>query len=643
MHYFVGIDETGGFNLATNKDSFAVAIVTKSDKSELFNRYKEIKLFESPQNINLKNYHSSDMSEDEKKKSFDILFSSVDKIIASTGRPPLASNQQHWWLSSIQAVLSKLFSINLFRKGDSVEIFLDSRNMKVVGWFSDDSIDPPDKEEYHSIIKAQLIRFLSKYIESGIQINIDFSYSNTSPYINLADLACGWVRDKRILETKLEKVSCRPIALGATAQSQLEAGKPSAALYLILSELYENLNTDLFLLQRVFHAIRKDKTKYLDAWGLTGKYIVELSERRDKDPTCVPKLQKLIEPLDKEYVDYGRQHLHDGIKLEYLLSRIIVDGHIGITESAAKVEYFKVFEKCSGDVDRSTIRWEKYVQAHIRSVQIQFNRYETENVIKEFEKLWGIQEKINTIPFPYQSSKTDETTSEITGTLGQAYSLNGEYVESLEYFKTDKEYAVKKSISMNKVNGYLFIAYHRLKDLDNAEKTFMELSENMKAEEIITSKKLMGNLDSWTTTNLFRLLALKAELGETITCPDRTLWDIPENKDYPWPLALKWAAYCAVKCAKNNEAIVLLEDGIKMLIANKSEFTIRALSLPLYQMLALIKNVDKKEYDELREQLFSECDSFKSYIVSKSPDLLKMMGKDKSLWDRAMSLPFYYA
>ena len=93
---------------------------------------------------------------------------------------------------------------------------------------------------------------------------------------------------------------------------------------------------------------------------------------------------------------------------------------------------------------------------------------------------------------------------------------------------------------------------------------------------------------------------------------------------------------------KKDEAKALLQQALKRL-EGSSKFTLRTLALSHYQMLGLLRTDSKlrSDYKALLEKLMEAEPEFAKYV--ESHDLGQIWDDGRTLWERTMCLPGYYA
>ena len=660
--WYLGIDETGDFAFDDKAQkpkhksrkpnykprSFALAVVVREDNySKLDGLYRkahaELKLgkLQNPNRIIdvLKCFHYtrnemySGFTKVQKNYLAQQFSPLMHCVIHSVNRPVLFGNQQDWWLRAVEAVIQGFFNRKIAKPGDTVCVQIDQRAKKVLGLFDTEI----DEEDYHKQLKVQL---KSKFSRSEIKFTVDFASDSNSPLVNLADLACGFIRDKKFKKDDVAVYSVAWVANDAAVF--LENQDYRRAMAAIFDQCCNGEFSRLDRLPEIFQELApKDESKgeeYSFIWRAIRAFYEEYLERRGEFTDIMPHLSHLRDALEPEMKQKRYAQLISAEeRLDFLEHLIGLETHLGAVEDRYGDEYEQLLQQ--EPPDRATAYWEKYLRLHVWRAELTFNRYQFAPVIKQLESLWEKQEKINEII----GSRYDLSLAEISGLLGQSYGFEKDYDDAVDWLKKDFEIADKNN--RNKAASFLNCVYLHQKNFDECAQWF---KEQVGAEPARFFEKIQGQqkYDGWELQSYVRLRALALELQR----PVHNLPQVPteslkkyEKAGYPWPLVLKWAALNLYLEGQEAEARELLTKVIKQLKAKNNRFTERTLAVAPYQMLGLLRSDGKlhSDYAALLADL-NTVPGFADYVVKNR--LQKIWQPEaKTMWKRAVCLPFYYA
>ena len=171
--------------------------------------------------------------------------------------------------------------------------------------------------------------------------------------------------------------------------------------------------------------------------------------------------------------------------------------------------------------------------------------------------------------------------------------------------------------------------------------------EQVGAEPAKASEKILKEFQAWNLLSYVRLRALALELQQ----PVHNLPPVPAERlteyqraDYPWPLVLKWAALSLYLEGQKDEARALLTKVSQQLEAKNNKFAIRTLAVAPYQMLGLLRSDGKlhSDYETFLAELTTTEPGFADYVAKHRLQKI-WQPKAKTMWERAVCLPFYYA
>lgn len=698
--YILAIDETGRFTIDNENDkSFVCGVVTTKERSELKEAYRRTYSyfgFSGPAPYDVKKllnngdkarFHFNELNNTQKAFCKYNLMPLVDEIIVSKDKPALFANNQNWWLVAVTVVvrefLRNAMSEYELEKDDEIQIWIDNRDECVWGTISeegdkifkskneDDEIDnrresvcvtiseEGDRNKsknkdgkdvdnrfhyYHDIIKYQIKDLVKKYLPNNVNednFKVYFNSDTKNFYINLADIVCGFVRDKINLEKKLTSVSCKSFMDG-NDPVLISKDNPTAALSIIFQEAFNNDLKNTRLAESLVKTLRKESDNYIFVWDMFYDFLKsKIKERATK--SSLVKIKEFVDVFLNEF-KYAHDYLPTSKYIENLVLFVEYSSHSGEIEMPFSRESFiNCLKKNDNSSETRLLRkWEEMVSFTLREAQVYFNAYNFLEIKQHVENIWGQHEKLigNISDIICDDDRKDEPTTALIGTLAQSYAYNGDYDNAIEYFNMSLEYSVK---SKNRTYSSLFTIYHRNKDLDNARRYF-ELQNDVTPEQYYANEKYG---DAWKLLSYCKLRALELYLNGKTELPYIELSELSSyNSEYPFPLVMKWTAialYLEDK-VKNKTAIEkLLDDAIANLLDKDNGFAINTLALPLIQCYTLLnkQNPYHAKYNNLMSEFEKKSGYFAKYVES-APDL-KDINNSKDIWDRAILLPFIYA
>ena len=682
--WYVGIDETGDFSTIGSKksynNSFVAAVVTRCDHkklSDLYRQaYKDLKFRKLENNFNMSQVlehfhyypkpHRPDIpgyTDEQKQYLFELFSPHMHAVIRSIGRPVLLANQQDWWLRAVCAVIRRFFRLEMVQNGDEVRFAIDHRAQKVLGlqehWDEEDSCEEeprkkPGKERheiaerYHQLLREQIERqFQERTKRMVIHFTLEFRSDDQSPLVNLADLACGFVKDKMLEEKHIHSVPCSSLVEAGDVADLLKINA-NAAMKAVLSKVAEGDFSQAAHVPAIFNELYKDKLAYSNVWSEIHYLYSEYLETRGQIPDILAHLDRLRDELEKELEQPRyKEIVSEKQQIDFLLDCLIgLDTHLGATKDRYGDRCLNLLQK--QNTERLSDHWESWLRLFIRRAQFDFNAYRFEKVLQDLKPLWKTQDELyklltEALPAPDGGSKPpDRSLAQILGTLGQAGMFLGRWDEAIQYLEEDFTLADEGSRSMPA--GYLLCVYLHQKNQEECRSWF-EKQVDAKPSEFLDGWLSTKRGSSWALLSYLRLRGLELELGGTdLPALDSATLQDYEKADYPypWPLILKWAAFGLFSEGKKDEAKALLQQALKRL-EGSSEFTLRTLALSHYQMLGLLRTDSKlrSDYKALLEKLMEAEPEFAKYV--ESHDLGKIWDDGRTLWERTMCLPGYYA
>lgn len=666
--WYVGIDETGNFSTVGRKksynNSFVAAVVTRCDHKKLSDLYRQayqdLGFGESGNNLNisevLKRFHYypkphrpdiPGYTDEQKQYLLKHFRLHMQAVIRSKGRPVLLANQQDWWLRAVCAVVRGFFRLEMVQNGDKVCFEIDRRVRKVLGLQENrDEKGQGSANKYHQRLKEQLEEQFKEQTKSrGIRFTLEFRSDEQSPLVNLADLACGFVKDKMLEEKHIHSVPCSSLVEAGDVADLLKIDA-NAAMEVVLSQAVEGDFSQAVHVPAIFNELSKDKLAYSNVWSEIHYLYSEYLEARGQLPDILAHLDRLRKELEKELEQPRyKEIVSEKQQIDFLLDCLIgLDTHLGATEDRYGERCLNLLQK--QNTERLSDHWESYLRLFIRRAQFDFNAYRFEQVLQDLEPLRKTQNRLHELlsaamKLPDGASKPpDRSLAEIHGTLGQAYAFLGRWDDAT--LELEEDFTLADEGSRSKPAGYLFCVYLHQKNPEQCRSWF-EKQVNAKPSEFLDAWLSTKRASPWVLLSYLRLRGLELELGGTdLPALDPVKLQGYEKADYPWPLILKWAAFGLFSEGKKDEAKALLQQALKRL-EGSSEFTLRTLALSHYQMLGLLRTDSKlrSDYKARLEKLMEAEPGFAKYV--ESHNLGQIWDDGRTLWERAMCLPGYYA
>ena len=666
--HILAIDETGRFSMKSDDKSFVCGVVVSKDFSEIKKAYQktysdfgfpepvpeDIKALLSDsgvENGDKARYHFNKLEDWEKAFCKNNLMPLVDEIVRSDGKPALFSNNQNWWLVAVTSVVRQFLKSREFKDNDEIEVFIDGRKDEVWGMVYEkgetlDDLSDNDRRDryykYHNNIKQQIENNVKAYVPKTVKFKMEFNSDTSNVYVNLADLACGFVRtDRKNITQKITSVSCKSFMDG-NDPVLIAKDNPTAALSIIFQEAFNNDLRNAHLVETLLKTLRKESDNYVFVWDMFYDFIKSKIDERASESSLV-KIKEFVNIFLNEFNNVAHNYLPTNKYLDNLVLFVEYSSHSGEIEMPLSREFFL---DCLKKTDRNSEtrllrKWEKMVSFTLRETQIYFNAYNFSEINERVENIWEQHEKlIGNISDIICDDKKDEPTTALIGTLAQSYAYNGDYDNAIEYFNMSLEYSVK---SKNRTYSSLFTIYHRNKDLENARRYF-ELQNDVTPEQYYANKKYG---DAWKLLSYCKLRALELYLNGKTELPHIELSELSSyNCEYPFPLVMKWTAialYIEDK-VKNKVAIEkLLNDAVANLLDKENGFAINTLALPLIQCYALLskQNPYHAKYNNLLSGFVKKSGYFAKYVENTTD--LSDINNSGDIWERAMLLPFIYA
>lgn len=667
--HILAIDETGRFSMKSDDKSFVCGVVVSKDFSEIKKAYqktysdfdfpepvpediKELLSDSGVENGDKARYHFNKLEEWEKAFCKNNLMPLVDEIVRSDGKPALFSNNQNWWLVAVTSVVRQFLKSREFKDNDEIEVFIDGRKDEVWGMVYEkgetlEDLSENDRRDryykYHNNIKQQIENNVKAYVPKTVKFKMEFNSDTSNVYVNLADLACGFVRtDSKNIPQKITSISCKSFMDG-NDPVLIAKDNPTAALSIIFQEAFNNDLRNAHLVETLLKTLRKESDNYVFVWDMFYDFIKSKIDERASESSLV-KIKEFVNIFLNEFKNVAHNYLPTNKYLDNLVLFVEYSSHSGEIEMPLSREFFL---DCLKKTDRNSEtrllrKWEKMVSFTLREAQIYFNAYNFSEINERVENIWEQHEKLigNISDIICDDDRKDEPTTALIGTLAQSYAYNGDYDNAIEYFNMSLEYSVK---SKNRTYSSLFTIYHRNKDLENARRYF-ELQNDVTPEQYYANKKYG---DAWKLLSYCKLRALEMYLNGKTELPHIELSELSSyNCEYPFPLVMKWTAialYIEDK-VKNKVAIEkLLNEAVANLLDKENGFAINTLALPLIQCYALLskQNPYHAKYNNLLSEFVKKSGYFAKYVENTTA--LNDINNSGDIWERAMLLPFIYA
>ena len=223
--YYLGIDETGKFDILKPEGSFVCGVLTQIPQRELNELY--IKTYNEIKKTNLTTInevllkiHWTDMcvNRDVYQQSCWVKSHSpkIVKLYRSSGMPTLAANPQAFWEGAVATVIRNAIEeleflrvVQKLNEPYNLEIFIDERARRCWGLGDEDNYN---FIQYHRTLIDQIGQFIKEQLpQSTCKYEINFSNDGVNSFINFADICCGILRTKEHknkVEDKVVICSC---------------------------------------------------------------------------------------------------------------------------------------------------------------------------------------------------------------------------------------------------------------------------------------------------------------------------------------------------------------------------------------------------------------------------------------------------
>ena len=389
-YWNVGIDESGVFTYynTKGKHSFVCAAITQESPDELKEKFANLfYMMKGREHRNdwelLSYFHAMERSNDDNNTIFSNLKNSVYKAVVSKGRPLVLCNPQHWWLSGVMSVLRQIVMLDEIKTGDTLDIFLATRSMNVVGLFVNNYENNSQEEgaswkRYHEILQGDLLRWIKAVDKKVLNIYLHCVPANESGSVTLADQAVGmvWKNCTGYLGNKVCYTECadfyemynvessasdRP--LGNTNENAckrfMEESNYLTALQFWLRAFFAKENIPFKLFSDIMKGAYADVHTYVEAWKIVLDTCEYALDNRGEDSQLIDRVFKLEPELQNEYARVeGLKDVHLLMDVWRVLEK--VSSHRGDTNCKV-LDYVDSFWKKGGQEIGSTLdRWKSY-------------------------------------------------------------------------------------------------------------------------------------------------------------------------------------------------------------------------------------------------------------------------------------------
>lgn len=599
-------------------------------------------------------FHYTGLTKEQRKYCNDVLMPYVNKVYVSKGKPILYANNQSWWLMAVVVVIKEFLKDLKTEKGDIVKIIFDGRAERVFGLAiekdsnnNSESNPQVDYKKYHDLIKKQITEYFNDEANKrGIKLKVYYGNDTSDFFINLADIVCGFVRDKykhekkALVDIKFTECPCK-LYIDEESPEIYVKDNPFRAVNIITREVANDKYDNLKLLPDIFNALRKDEAyDYIPTWNMFYYFVKNEIKERPTNSSLV-KIKPFVKKFSEEF-DNAYNYLPNSSYIELMLLFNEYHSHIGDVDLPFKRDIFTKYLKSTDKNSETRIlrKMEKMISFTLRECQMFFNKYDFNSAINNLENMCKRHSKINEV-LKDEFSERDEHTTALINSLAQSYAYNGDYEEAAKRFDDSSKYVVNTS---SQTYSYLFVIDHHKKDIENARKHF-EHQVGKKPEEYHEANKYN---DAWKLLSYCKLRALELYVNGKTELPAIVLEQLDNyNTEYPFPLVMKWegiALYLENKEENKDKVEKYFKDAIENLLNENNGFAIKTLALPIMQCYSYIdnKNVFHAEYKTKIEELKKQSPYFSKYVDEEMPPLNEIKN-DKSFWERAMMLPFIYS
>lgn len=612
-----------------------------------------------------------------------------EKIFISSENTEFVGNRQNYYLNSLYEILGHIFESGLFKKGDSVKLFIAQRALDVIGYeypvdivvsqlmtkkncIFDSAIgqdidnairivyayggkqDKYAKREEYKELSNDYHNKLSKTIKNFIKNSypnvqlgaVQCQSANNHVFPALADIAATLVKDFGMDDYEVAKK--RRLVKGYNVRAFIESGETDVAVQLIGTLFFDTPKNAQKNLEKLFESLAH--RNYDSVWKILTDLCIDKMRNRGMEGEDFLKIGELIALLDGFIVRYVPSPI---VRARYLKMKGEYAQHSGSIDLEAasalakKINsYLQTCEDKDEYAELSNIEEEFQVESY---AQVRFNSYDFSS--SYYEKiLEDYNAKIKQDPFYAKINKksdsfTDKRYSVICGTLGQALAFSGKHDEAINYLQEDYQHS---NYMRFLPASFLVVEYLCEGNLKKAIELFeFQLKEVLKEEKTVEQFALDLNgeekVDNWLVLNFLRLWAYSKKIGKPVVkeSPSFEKWLELEIDAYPGGLVLKWAAICNELAKGSVEtSITLLKKSIDVL-KKAPEFTIKSLALSPIKMLEFLSGKPDAEYKTLYDKLCCDCKSFAAY--AKANPALDPKTKCSDIWEAALMLPFNYA
>ena len=678
MDYYVYIDESGQFKKTDEEGvkSIVGGIITTIDVIQIENR-----LFEAIDNVNKifntdfssKDIHISPLLHPEtamnirEKERFSsipenarqtladeclsVVKSLGEKFIFSTneGFSFGIQDAQSRYGAVLCAFIHKLIDF-VNRTGDisSLKIYIAPRSKKCLP-------DGCNYSGYHEKMTQYITSWIKKTLPN-LKIGVGFGSKHRAGY-DLADITCYYLRDnkKQLLLGKNKILKTAPNEHFTQTYLHTEEEVIEKLLknheYKAAYRCAESKERKESILERM--AKQDEKIKIASVPELIN-YAYSLVEKRTVQKGALEEAIELFNHLLSICkTDSDNEKLTDML-LSAVNGILTCYNHIGGKGKQQKfLDFYKKNIISLLDIPYFT-RQEKILSIRNRAYNNQFNNYDFQSIIDDFETV--VQKRVADIPV-YEK---DYLTGEMLGTIGQAYAfLSKNHPENKEkavsYFQQSKYHFIPGHRYHQMSVNYLTTIYWYHNELTSAKEAFAEHADIDGNKSVAQWIRDIVNAEEYhpgVAFNLSLLLRLAVSRGQVALKAIKNIEDFLKKcniNQHPYELIYKWLGLAYMNNNEYSEAVKAFDKSIA--ISKPMEFTIKTIMVSVIGLkciaLKKLSENDSAETDSLQkmvDDLTGESEHFAEYIESIG-GMEQMLNEIATQNTSAVSkwMPFAYA
>lgn len=727
--WYVGIDESGSFDSYNKKmdHSFVCAVVTQKDVNAcerlLKDCAKEVNADKYKQATGsagnagvlagvIKNfYHGMDLPQAEVVNILNTLIPKgkdigVFKHVFCSKQEAFVGSAQHYYMASLQNVLSSVFESGLIQKGDEVTVYVAERIPEVIGnVLAADLVmaklkSAANKERKKTNKDENLISLLEssaqcvfeyggphkgsrkvqdvpttayeRFLEEEqqkVQLSVYGFLSSAYPWCQVTVKCCsakvnalpaiadqainalhyrGKLKPQAVIDDVVYARSHK-LVKGDDVAAYVEEGDYAEALRIFVDQFYQNMTVEESLLTAIFQQSVPAERDSL--WSLLVEQCRQKMDSRGVNGAAIQKTKRILEIMDQLIIAYKPSNKQ---VMEYLQMKDIYSAHdgdtvvSGVERSIAEIKNYRDFSDNYKD-------YQEYCQLYIDQVigslaQVRFNNYdfrddEYRGLLMSYKTRFEQESHF----FGRHKNFKDDNYAKILGTIGQSLAFRGNAKEAVTFFELDYEHA---SCMLNYPASYLVVTYLALGDFEKAKYWFLKQAQEILGSDqewSIAKIRTKIDRDMWLALNYFRLYAYSQnhEVEFESDFPVHNMWGDNDGRgDYPWCLLLKWLALIYLQSGRENwvgAARNLLNKSIDA-IESSDGFTIKTMLLPVLKMRMIVMEYAEQYVTEYKKQ-YESLIAESSYFKEfvKAVPVLDPDDRSTDLWAAATALPFNYS